>query len=117
MSAVHHVKNPILREEIIRCKQQNKLSDDAIKMFQKMADKYSRRYTYIYEQDREDCISFAVIDCWKYWRGYDPEISLNAFSYYTQIIHNAFSKSWRQLYGNFPKKNKISINSNSIYTI
>ena len=115
--AVHHVKNATLREEIIKCKSENKISDDAIKMFQLMANKYSRRYSYQYEQDREDCVSFAVIDCYMYWRGYDPSVSQNAFAYFSQVIHNGFSKSWRKLYGNFPKKNKISISNNSIYSI
>ena len=115
--SIHYVKNKDLREEIIRCKEKNELSLAAISMFQLMAKKFSTKLNYIYEEDREDCISFAVMDCYLYWRGYNPEKSPNAFAYYTQIIKNGFAKGWRKLYGNMPKSSKISISSNQIYTL
>ena len=111
-----YVKNADLRNEIIKCKENDELSKEALAMFMLMAKKFSDKLTYIYEEDREDCISFAVMDCFQYWRGYDPMKSQNAFSYYTQIIKNGFAKGWRKLYGNMPKSKKISI-SNKIYNI
>lgn len=114
----HHVKNSDLRNEILKCKENDILSDDAIKMFQLMAKKFSTKLNYVYSEDREDCISFAVLDCYQYWRGYDPEKSQNAFAYFTQVIKNGFAKGWRKLgYGNMPKSKKISISSNKIYNI
>lgn len=114
---VHHVKNKDLREEIIKCKQEDELSDKALKMFMLMADRFSNKMGYVYPEDKEDCISYAVMDCYLYWRGYDPEKSTNAFAYYTQIIKNGFAKGWRKLYGHMPMSSKISISQHSIYNL
>jgi len=115
--SIHHVKNADLRNEIIRCKINDELSNEALAMFMLMAKKFSTKLNYIYPEDREDCTSFAVMDCIQYWRGYNPEKSANAFAYYTQIIKNGFAKGWRRLYGNMPKSRKISISSGNIYNI
>jgi DNA-directed RNA polymerase specialized sigma subunit len=113
----HYVKNSDLRNEIIRCKEKDEISREAIEMFQLMARKFSDKLTYIYEEDREDCIAFGVMDCYQYWRGYNPEKSQNAFAYFTQIIKNGFAKGWRKLYGNMPKSKKISISNDKLYNI
>jgi len=113
----HHVKNRDLREEIILSKENDKLTAKALDMFILMANKFSNKLTYIYPEDKEDCISFAIMDCYQYWRGYDPEKSQNAFAYYTQIIKNGFAKGWRKLYGNMPKSSKISISQHTIYNL
>jgi len=112
-----HVKNKDLREEIIKSKEQDELTKEALDMLILMSHKFATKLHYIYEQDKEDCISFAIMDCWKYWRGYKPEKSDNAFAYYTQIIKNGFAKGWRKLYGNVPKSAKISISQNQIYNL
>ena len=113
----HHVKNKDLREEIVRCKATDELTNEAILMFQLMAKKFSNSFTYVYEEDKEDCISFAVMDCYQYWRGYNPEKSQNAFAYFTQIIKNGFGKAWRKLHGNFPISARVSYSSSNIYSI
>jgi DNA-directed RNA polymerase specialized sigma subunit len=115
--ATHHVKNSDLRNEIIKCKATNELTREALDMFMLMAKKFSTKLNYIYPEDREDCIAFAVMDCFQYWRGYDPNKSQNAFAYFTQIIKNGFAKGWRKLYGNMPKSKKISVSGNKIYNI
>jgi len=112
-----HVKNKDLREAIIASKEKDVLSPEALEMLMLMADKFSNKLSYIYQEDKEDCISFAVMDCYQYWRGYDPEKSQNAFAYYTQIIKNGFAKGWRKLYGNMPKSSKISISQHQIYNL
>lgn len=113
----HHVKNKDLREELVLSKQKNELTPQALDMFILMAKKFSANFTYVYEEDKEDCISFAIMDCYLYWRGYDPEKSANAFAYITQIIKNGFAKGWRKLYGNMPKSKKISVSHNNIYSL
>jgi hypothetical protein len=113
----HHVKNKDLREELIKSKADDKLTPVALDMFILMAKKFSTNFTYYYPEDKEDCISFAIMDCYQYWRGYDPEKSLNAFAYITQIIKNGFAKGWRKLYGNMPKSKKVSVSQNKIYSL
>lgn len=114
---MHHVKNADLRNEIIKCKEKDELTKEALDMFMLMAKKFSTKLNYVYPEDREDCIAFAVMDCYQYWRGYDPTKSPNAFAYYTQIIKHGFAKGWRKLYGNMPKSKKVSVSSNNIYSI
>jgi DNA-directed RNA polymerase specialized sigma subunit len=112
-----HVKNADLRNEIIKCKENDELTKEALDMFILMAKKFSQKLNYIYSEDREDCIQFAIMDCFQYWRGYDPKKSQNAFAYFTQIIKNGFAKGWRKLYGNMPKSKKISVSQGNIYNI
>lgn len=112
-----YVKNRDLREALIISKEQDELTPETLAMFMLMAEKFSTKFKYIYPEDREDCISFAVMDCYQYWRGYKPEKSANAFAYITQIIKNGFAKGWRKLYGNMPKSKKISVSHNKIYSL
>jgi len=113
----HHVKNRDLKEEIIVCKEKDQLSSKALEMLMLMAEKFANKLTYIYPEDKEDCIQFAVMDCYQYWRGYDPEKSQNAFAYYTQIIKNGFAKGWRKLHGHMPYSSKVSISQHQIYNL
>ena len=112
-----YVKNADLRNEIIKCKENDELSKEALNMFILMANKFSNKLFYIYPEDKEDCIAYAIMDCYLYWKSYNPEKSQNAFAYFTQVIKHGFAKGWRKLYGRFPKSKKISISSNNIYTI
>lgn len=112
-----YVKNKDLREEIIKSKAQNELTRTALDMLSLMSHKFANGFTYVYDEDREDCIQFAIMDCFLYWRGYDPEKSPNAFSYFTQIIKNAFAKAWRKLHGRFPLSSRVSYSSSNIYSI
>lgn len=114
---MHHVKNKDLREEIILSKEQNNLTKKALDMLMLMADKFANKMTYLDPDDRKDCVAFAVMDCYLYWRGYDPEKSQNAFAYYTQIIKNGMGKGWRKLHGHFPHSSKISISHHQIYNL
>jgi hypothetical protein len=113
----HHVKNRDLREELILSKEKDELTPKAVDMIMLMAEKLSTKFKYVYPEDREDCIAFAIMDCWKYWRGYNPEKSDNAFAYITQIQKNGFAKAWRVLKNHMPESKKISISSNNIYSL
>ncbi|MFW6246705.1 MAG: hypothetical protein ACOC22_00820 [bacterium] len=113
----HHVKNADLRNELLKSKEQDELTPEAINMIMLMAEKFSLKFKYEYEEDRKDCISFAIMDCYKYWRGYNPEVSQNAFAYISQIIKNGFAKAWRKLRGNFPLSKTTSIEQNNLYNL
>lgn len=112
-----YVKNADLRAELIKSKEKDELTPEALDMFILMANRFSRKFTYYHEEDREDCISFAIMDCYLYWKGYNPEKSSNAFAYISQIIKNGYAKGWRKLFGNFPKSKKVSISQSNIYTL
>ena len=93
----HYVKNSILREELKKCKEQDMLTNEAVNMFTQIATKLSAGIKYNDPEDRKDCIAYAVLDCVRYWRNFDPDVSENAFAYITSICRNGFAKGWRAL--------------------
>lgn len=111
-----YVKNKDLREELIISKEAGELTPEAIRMMMLMAERFGAKLTYVYEEDKKDCMAFAIMDCYQYWRGYNP-IYPNAFAYITQIIKNGYAKGWRKLYGKMPLSKKISVNQNNIYSL
>ena len=115
--AKNYLNNKDLRDEIIKSKAEGQLTPKALEMLMLLTSRLSTKFTYVYYQDREDCESFAIMDCLQYFNGYDPEKSANAFAYFTQMIKNGFSKGWKKLYGNCPLSKKISISTNKIYSI
>jgi hypothetical protein len=115
--SVHHVKNADLRNEIIKSKEQDELTKEALDMLILMSKKFSLKLYYVYPEDREDCIASSIMDCYKYWRGYDPAKSQNAFAYFTQIVKMGAAKQFKRIYGQCPKSKRISISDNNIYTI
>ena len=94
----NYVSNKDLLQEILISKEKGKLTDYAVKMLMKMANEATKLLKYKYPQDREDVVAFAIMDCVAYWRGFKPEISSNAFSYFTQIIKNGATKGFNKLH-------------------
>lgn len=113
----HYVKNADLLAEILKSKEQDELTTEAAKMFTQIATKMSTKLKYNNPDDREDCISSAVLDCLRYWRNFDPNITKNAFAFFTSIIRNGYAKGWRQL-GKMqcPDSKRVPI-SDDIYSI
>ena len=94
-----YVKNKDLLEEIIRCQDASiGPSDELIKMWQKMAERFSYKFTYINPDDRQDCMAQGVMDCYLYWHNFNTKKGTNAFAYFTQLIKNGFAKMWRKLH-------------------
>lgn len=93
-----YVSNKELLQEIIKSKEKGELTPRAIELLMRMAREISKVFKYKYEDDREDCISYAIEDILKYWKGFDPAKSSNAFAYYTQMCKNGSAKGWRALY-------------------
>lgn len=107
-----YLSNKALCAEIIHCKETNVISNEAITMFTLMATRLSTKMKYTREEDRQDCIQQAVIDCFLYYRNFNPEKSVNAFSYFTQVIKNGFAKAWRQLHQDMSATQLIRLNNN-----
>jgi hypothetical protein len=111
-----YVKNRDLREELIKSKEKGELTPKAVDMFMLMSKRFGEKLTYVFEDDRQDCMAFAIMDCYQYWRGYNPDY-INAFAYITQIIKNGYAKGYRKIYGKMPLSKKISVNQNNIYSL
>lgn len=105
-----YVDSRELFAEIIKSKEQNKLTPRALELLMRMAREImSKVLKYKVDADREDCISFAIEDVLRYWDRFDPEKSTNAFAFYTTMIKNGSAKGWRRLHP-IKSSHKISIN-------
>ena len=87
----------------------DKLTRDAEKMLQLLAEKAINRLQYVNEDDRKDCLQFALLDLLKYWRNFNPKFT-NAFAYFTEIAKRGYAKGWNKLHPN-KTKGTISISA------
>lgn len=99
-----------LFEEILKSKEKNELTPEALNMLILIATELSKVLKFKYEEDRKDCIAFAIEDLIRYWRNFNPERSNNAFAYYTQIAKNGLAKGWKKLRGRTQNIKIININ-------
>jgi len=95
-----YLKNKDLYIEIVISKAQDELTPRAQQMLLLLANRAINKLRYANPKDREDCLSFAVLDLLKYWRGFNPKYK-NAFAYFTEISKRGFAKGWNKIY---PKK-------------
>lgn len=115
----HYVKNKELYAEIVISLEKGELTKTAEEMLIKIAKHASQKMRYKNPEDREDCISYAILDLLRYWRSFNP-IYKNAFAYYTEIAKRGFAKGWNHLY---PKKYKGTMSldggydSDGIYSV
>ena len=96
-----YLRNKDLLAEIIKSKEQGKLTPEAVQMLILLSERAIRKLKYRNPEDRADCLSFAQLDLFKYWDRFKPEKSNNAFAYFTQIAKKGYAKGWNKLY---PKK-------------
>ena len=114
-----YLNNKDFYDEIVKSKEQDKLTPTAEKMLMLLAERAITKMKYVNLDDKKDCLAFAMLDLLKYWRGFNPKYK-NAFAYFTEISKKGYAKGWNKLY---PKKydGTISINggmdSEGIYSI
>lgn len=96
----HYVNNKDFTNEIIKCKEAGELTDFAVSCFIALANRAVNKMYYEDYRDREDCIQSALLDCLRYWKGFDPEKSdsPNAFAYFTTVCKNGYAKEWKKIH-------------------
>lgn len=96
----HYVNNKEFTQSIIDDKKKEELSEFSISCFVALANRAVNKMYYEDYRDREDCIQSAILDCLKYWRGFDPSKSQNpnAFAYFTQVCKNGYAKQWKAIH-------------------
>lgn len=114
--ANYYINPQELREEVIKSRELNELTPRAVIMFQTMAKEASKKLRYRDEEDRKDCIAFAMMDVVRYWRSYNPEKSKDPFAYFTQMIKNGFAKGWRKLHP-LSAGDKVSLSHDNVFTL
>ena len=121
MIPVNYYINPKeLLEEIQISIENKKLTKLAETMLIKIAYKANDKLSYDNPQDKEDCISSALLELFRYWDRFDIKKTTNAFAYYTQIAKNGYVKGWRQIHP-IKKQGNISLSrandSEGLYNI
>jgi len=91
----NYINNKDLLAEVIKSKEQGKMTDKFAHMMMLLVKRYSAQgcyagYTYI-----DDMESYALLTVCKVWNSFNPEKSSNPFAYFTQTIKRAF---WQYLY-------------------
>lgn len=113
-----YVSNPQLLEELKKSRERGQPTDAFTKMIILIARNLSKRMPYIREEDRDDCISFAIMDCLAYYKSFDENKSKNAFAYLTSICSNGFAKAWRKLgYHDFPLSKITRLDTGNIHSL
>lgn len=92
------INNADFTREIILSKERDELTPKAVDYFVKLANHAIRALAYHDPRDREDCIQFALLDLVLYWRNFDPSVSSNAFSFFTQIAYNGYAKGFKKIH-------------------
>jgi len=95
---VFYVDNDELLRELIISKENNELTKRAIEIFLLMVDRISRTQSYKYEEDREDCMAFAIENICMQWKMFDSNKSDEVFAYFTSLIMNGLKQGWNKLY-------------------
>lgn len=112
----YYIKNADLVKEVVLSKSLGALTPRAIEMFIKLATESNKKLKYKNPMDREDCVSSAIEDLLRYWKGFDPAKSNNAFAYFSQMAKNGFAKGYKKLH--HPDAGPmISISHDGIYNI
>lgn len=92
------INNADFMREIILSKERGELTQPAVKYFVKLANHAVRALTYADPRDREDCIQFALLDLLLYWKNFNPEVSTNAFAFFTQITYHGCAKGFKKIH-------------------
>jgi len=87
-----YLKNKDLLAEVIKCREDGKMSDTLAKMLQLLTAKYGRSSQFGGYTFNEDMQAYAMMMLCKTWVGFNPERGSNAFAYYTQLIKNSFKQ-------------------------
>ena len=108
----NYLNNKDLYNAIVESKQDDKLTPTAEKMLVLLAERTIRKLTYVSEDDRNDCLQFALLDLLKYWRNFNPKYT-NAFAYFTEIAKRGYAKGWNKIH---PTKYKNTMSMDRINT-
>jgi hypothetical protein len=113
--AFHKKKNYIDADEMLQeyneCIQNNKCSYKLLKMFELIANRYSKSkaINFTSNQDRLVCVNYAVSEAWIKWNKFDSNRSENIFAFFTQMIKNDLKQHHEKLYRR--SRNEISLDA------
>ena len=92
------INNADFTKEILISKERNELTRKATDYFIKLANHAIKALPYTDPRDREDCIQYALLDLLLYWRNFDPNITNNAFAFFTQVTYHGYAKGFKKIH-------------------
>ena len=110
----NYLNNKDLYDEMVLSLDQQKLTPTAEKMLILLAERTINRMKYVNEDDRMDCLQFAILDLLKYWKNFNPDYT-NAFAYFTEIAKRGYAKGWNKIHP-LKYKGTISIDGAGDYS-
>ena len=87
---VNYLNNKDLLKEVIKSKEQNKMSDKLAHMLQTLTARYGKKGNFSGYTYNEDMQAYAMLMLVKTWNSFNPEKSNNPFAFFTQCIKNSF---------------------------
>lgn len=108
----NYLNNKDLFDAIVESKELDKLTPTAEKMLVLLAERAINKLSYVNNDDRDDCLQFALLDLLKYWRNFNPKYP-NAFAYFTEIAKRGYAKGWNKIH---PLKYKGTLSIDRIST-
>ncbi len=107
----NYLNNKDLHAAMSESKDLGKLTPTAEKMLILLAERAITKMSYVNDDDRQDCLQFAMLDLLKYWQNFNPDYP-NAFAYFTEIAKRGYAKGWNKIHP-LKYKGTISINGSS----
>lgn len=86
----NYMSNKEMLEEVIKCQQEDKISNKLGAMFHLLASRYSTKPWFAGYSYREDMIAAGVLACCVAYKKFNIEKSQNPFAFFTVIVHRAF---------------------------
>jgi len=97
-----------LYNEILLSKEQNKLTKRSEELFILLAKETIKKMTYKNPDDRKDCLQEGLLVLFTRWHNFNPDISTNAFAYYTEIFKRALTQGFHKIHNKNMKNVSIS---------
>lgn len=93
-----YLSNKDLYVEIIVSKAQGRLTRNASKMLELLANKTIKKMRYYSTDDRNDCYQSGLLDMFQNWYNFNDQKSVNAFAYFTEVFKRGIAKGYNELY-------------------
>ena len=86
----NYLNNKDLLAEVIKSKDQDKMTDKLAHMLQTLTARYGKKGNWANYTYNDDMQGWAMLQLVKTWRSFKPEKSNNPFAFFTQCIKHSF---------------------------
>lgn len=107
----NYLNNADLYDELLRCQQNEVISDKLGKMFMILSQKYTNHRYFVQYPYKEDLASLGVVACCNSYMKFDPERSSNAFAFFSSVVYHAFLQQIKKEYRQKDIKDKIMVDN------